>query len=45
MKTYPVKKVPPIYHVIPDGHHDFNVWKDSQCKFVHLLFKLVVTPE
>lgn len=31
--------VPHIYRVIPDGHHDFNVWKDDLYQYVQMLFK------
>jgi enterochelin esterase-like enzyme len=31
--------IPHIYRVIPDGHHDFKVWKDDLYHFVQLLFK------
>ena len=27
------------YYVIPDGQHDFKVWKDSLYNYVQLLFK------
>lgn len=37
-------KVPHIYRVIPDGHHDFNVWKDDLYHYVQMLFKPVVMP-
>jgi endo-1,4-beta-xylanase len=33
--------VPHVYHVIPDGNHDFKVWKESLYLFVQLLFKPV----
>ncbi len=36
-----VNDIPHIYRVIPDGHHDFNVWKDDLYQFVQLLFKPV----
>ena len=32
-------QVPHIYHLIPGGHHDFNVWKDGLYNFAQLLFK------
>ena len=32
-------RVPHIYTVIPDGHHDFKVWKDNLYHFSQLLFK------
>jgi enterochelin esterase-like enzyme len=38
-------KVPHIYRVIPDGHHDFNVWKDDLYQFAQMLFKPVSIPE
>jgi len=31
--------VPHIYRVIPNGQHDFRVWKESLYKFSQLLFK------
>ncbi len=31
--------VPHTYHVIPDGNHDFKVWKESLYLFSQLLFK------
>ncbi len=34
-------KVPHIYQVIPNGYHDFNVWKDNLYNFSQLLFKTV----
>jgi len=37
-------KVPHIYRVIPDGYHDFNVWKDDLYHYVQMLFKPVVMP-
>ena len=33
--------VPHIYRVIPDGQHDFRVWKESLYMFSKLLFKPV----
>lgn len=33
--------VPHVYHVIPDGNHDFKVWKESLYLFSQLLFKPV----
>lgn len=35
--------VPHIYHVIPGGYHDFNVWKKNLYMFAQLIFK-PVTP-
>ena len=32
---------PHIYHVIPGGHHDFQVWKASLYMFSQLIFKPV----
>ncbi|WP_423128076.1 alpha/beta hydrolase [Gaoshiqia sp. Z1-71] len=32
-------RVPHVYQIIPDGHHDFNVWKDGLYNFAQLLFK------
>lgn len=37
-------KVPHIFRVIPDGYHDFNVWKDDLYHYVQMLFKPVVMP-
>ncbi len=37
-------KVPHIFRVIPDGYHDFNVWKDDLYQYVQMLFKPVVMP-
>ena len=34
-------QVPHIYHVIPGGHHDFEVWKNNLYMFSQLLFKPV----
>ncbi|WP_321372584.1 alpha/beta hydrolase-fold protein [uncultured Draconibacterium sp.] len=31
--------IPHYYYVIPDGQHDFNVWKDSLYNYAQLLFK------
>lgn len=36
-------QVPHIYHVIPGGYHDFNVWKQNLYMFSQLVFK-PVTP-
>lgn len=36
-------QVPHIYHVIPGGYHDFNVWKKNLYMFSQLVFK-PVTP-
>lgn len=36
-------KIDHIYRIIPDGHHDFNVWKEGLYNFSQLLFK-PVTP-
>lgn len=36
-------QVPHIYHVIPGGFHDFNVWKQNLYMFSQLIFK-PVTP-
>lgn len=33
------KNVPHVYQVIPDGYHDFKVWKDNLYQFSQLLFK------
>jgi endo-1,4-beta-xylanase len=33
-----------IYRVIPDGHHDFKVWKDDLYQFAQMLFKPVIIP-
>jgi enterochelin esterase-like enzyme len=33
--------IPHIYHVIPEGKHDFNVWKSSLYMFSQLIFKPV----
>jgi enterochelin esterase-like enzyme len=33
------KKVPHIYNVIPDGRHDFKVWKSDLYHFAGLLFR------
>lgn len=35
--------VPHIYHVIPGGYHDFNVWKRNLYMFSQLIFKPVTT--
>ncbi|HDQ45944.1 MAG TPA: esterase, partial [bacterium] len=32
-------RVPHIYYVIPGGHHDFKVWKESLYQFLKLIFK------
>ena len=32
-------RVPHIYYVIPGGHHDFEVWKESLYLFLRLIFK------
>lgn len=37
--------VPHIYRVIPNGYHDFAVWKDDLYHYVQMLFKPVVLPE
>ncbi len=34
-------KVPHIYHIIPEGFHDFKVWKESLYHFSGMLFKPV----
>lgn len=34
-------KVPHVYYVIPEGAHDFKVWKESLFFFSQLLFKSV----
>jgi endo-1,4-beta-xylanase len=34
-----------LYRVIPDGYHDFKVWKDDLYQYVQMLFKPVVYPE
>ncbi|WP_321996868.1 alpha/beta hydrolase-fold protein [Draconibacterium orientale] len=31
--------IPHYYYVIPEGQHDFNVWKDSLYNYAQLLFK------
>lgn len=36
--------VPHIYRVIPDGYHDFAVWKDDLYHYVQMLFKPVELP-
>lgn len=33
------KKVPHLYNVIPDGGHDFKVWKSDLYHFAQLLFR------
>ena len=33
-------QVPHLYHVIPGGYHDINVWKDN----LYLFFQLLFTP-
>ncbi len=33
------KSVPHIYQVIPNGYHDFKVWKDNLYQFAQYLFK------
>jgi enterochelin esterase-like enzyme len=33
------KNVPHIYNVIPDGRHDFKVWKNDLYHFTQLLFR------
>ncbi len=38
-------QIPHIYQVIPEGHHDFKVWKNSLYHFVQLLFKPAGMPE
>ncbi len=37
--------VPHVYRVIPDGQHDFRVWKESLYMLSQLLFKPVNTDE
>jgi enterochelin esterase-like enzyme len=34
-------QIPHIYQVIPEGYHDFNVWKQNLYQFSQLLFKPV----
>ena len=34
-------QVPHIYHIVPGGGHDFNVWKEGLYMFSHLIFKTV----
>ena len=34
-------RVPYIYQVIPDGYHDFKVWKQNLYQFAQVLFKPV----
>jgi enterochelin esterase-like enzyme len=34
-----VSHVPHVYQVIPEGQHDFHVWKDNLYQFSQLLFK------
>lgn len=34
-----VNNIPHYYHVIPEGQHDFKVWKESLYHFAQLLFK------
>ena len=36
--------VPHIYRIIPDGHHDFKVWRDDLYHYVQMLFKPVEKP-
>lgn len=36
-------KIPHIYQVIPDGYHDFKIWKQNLYMFSQLLFKPVTT--
>ncbi len=38
-----VNQVPHIYQVIPDGSHDFKVWKQNLYMFSQLLFKPVTS--
>ncbi|MBS2099652.1 alpha/beta hydrolase-fold protein [Carboxylicivirga linearis] len=33
------RHVPHVYEVLPDGYHDFKVWKDNFYHFSQLLFK------
>jgi enterochelin esterase-like enzyme len=33
------KKVPHVYRVIPDGRHDFKVWKSDLYHFARLIFR------
>jgi enterochelin esterase-like enzyme len=33
------KKVPHIYNVVPDGRHDFKMWKNDLYHFAQLLFQ------
>ena len=33
------KKVPHFYNVIPDGQHDFKVWKSDLYHFAQRLFR------
>lgn len=33
------KNIPHIYQIIPNGYHDFKVWKDNLYQFSQLLFK------
>lgn len=34
-------QVPHIYYIIPDGFHDFKVWKESLYQYAQLLFKTI----
>ncbi|MDR1501793.1 MAG: esterase [Prevotella sp.] len=36
-------QIPHIYQVIPDGYHDFKIWKQNLYMFSQLLFKPVTT--
>ncbi|MCW0484717.1 hypothetical protein [Gaoshiqia sediminis] len=35
----PAKQAPQGFDMVPEGYHDFNVWKDNLYNFVQLLFK------
>ena len=37
-------QIPHIYRVIPEGQHDFNVWKDNLFHYAQMLFKPVNIP-
>jgi enterochelin esterase-like enzyme len=41
---FTTNQIPHIYHVIPGGYHDFNVWKKNLYMFSQLVFK-PITPE
>jgi enterochelin esterase-like enzyme len=33
------KNIPHVYNIIPDGRHDFAVWRQDLYQFAQLLFR------